>query len=48
MMSKVNSFKWLQKLTEEYRFGKSNMHETIKDFDDMEKLGHGCLSADPH
>jgi hypothetical protein len=25
--------------TEEYRFEKSNMHETIEYFDDMEKLG---------
>ena len=46
-MSKDDSIKWLQKCTEEYRSGKSNMHETIEDFDDMEKLGQGFSSADP-
>jgi hypothetical protein len=47
MMSKDDSIKWLQKRTEEYRSGKSDMRETIEDFDDMEKLGQGFSSADP-
>ena len=46
-MNKEDSIKWLQKRTEEYRSGKNDMHETIEDFDDMEKLGHGFSSADP-
>ena len=28
-------------------FGKSDMHETIEDFGDMEKLGQGFSSVDP-
>jgi hypothetical protein len=40
MMRKDDSFNWLQKRTEEYRFEKSDMRETIEYFDDMEKLGH--------
>ena len=46
-MNKYDSINWLQRRTEEYRSGKSDMHETIEDFDDMEKLGQGFSSADP-
>jgi hypothetical protein len=47
MMSKDDSIKWLQKCTDEYHSGKNDMHETIEDLDDMEKLGQGFSSADP-
>ena len=47
MTNKEDSIKWLQQRTEEYRSGKSDMHEAIEDFDDMEKLGQGFSSADP-
>src|SRR6266566_3402436 len=47
MMNKEDSIKWLQKRTEEYRSGKNDMHETIEEFEDMHKLGHGFSSADP-
>ena len=33
------SVRWPQKRTWNYRFGKSDNHEIIDDFDDMEKLG---------
>ena len=46
-MSKEVNINWLQRRTEEYRSGKSDMHEAIEDFDDMEKLGQGFSSADP-
>jgi hypothetical protein len=36
-----------KKRSEEYRFGKNDMYETIEDFDDMQNLGHGFLSSDP-
>ena len=45
-MSKQDNIEWLQRRTEEYRSGKSDMHETVDDFDDMEELGHGFSSAD--
>ena len=45
-MSKDDSIKWLQRRTEEYRSGKNDMHETIEDFDNMEKLGQGFSLAD--
>jgi hypothetical protein len=35
------SDKCLQRRKEEYRSGKSDMHETIKDFDGIENLGQG-------
>ena len=38
MTSNEDSIKWLQQHTDEYRSGKSDMHEAIEDFDDMEKL----------
>jgi len=38
-MNKEDSIKWLQRRTEEYRFGKNNMHETVEDFGEIEKLG---------
>jgi hypothetical protein len=47
MMNKDDSVKWLQKRTEEYRSKQNDMHETIEDFEDMDKLGHGFSSADP-
>ena len=47
MMNKEDSIKWLQKRTEEYRSEKNDMHETIEEFEDMDKLGHGFSSADP-
>ena len=40
-MNTEDSIKWLQRRTEEYRSGKSDMHEAIEDFDDIEKLGQG-------
>jgi hypothetical protein len=46
-MNKEDSIKWLQKRTEQYRSGKNDMHETIEDFDDVQKLGQGFSSADP-
>ena len=46
-MDKNNSFRWIQQRTEEYRSGKNDMHETIEEFEDMEKLGHGFSSSDP-
>jgi hypothetical protein len=33
--------------SEEYRFGKSDTHETIEDFNDTEKLVQDFPSADP-
>ena len=47
MTSKEDSIKWLQQCTDEYLSGKSDMHEEIEDYDDMEKLGQGFSSADP-
>ena len=44
---KDDSIKWLQRRTEENRSGKNDMHETIEDFDNMDKLGQGFSSADP-
>ena len=46
-MCKQDNIEWLQRRTEKYRYGKSDMHEAIEDFDDMEKLGQGFSSADP-
>jgi len=46
-MNKEDSIKWLQRRTEEYPSGKNDMHETIEDFGDMDKLGQGFSSADP-
>jgi len=46
-MNKEDSIKWLQRRTEEYRSGKNDMHETVEDFGDIEKLGQGFSSADP-
>ena len=39
MMNKYDSIELLQRRMEEYRSGKNDMHETIEDFDNMEKLG---------
>src|SRR3954464_9574183 len=47
MMNKDSSIKWLQQRTKEYHSEKRDMHETIEEFEDMEKLGHGFSSADP-
>ena len=47
MMNKEDNIKWLQKRTEEYRSGKNDIHETIEEFEDMDKLGRGFSSADP-
>ena len=47
MMNKEDSIKWLQKRTEVYRSGNNDMHETIEEFEDMDKLGRGFSSADP-
>src|SRR3954471_18546633 len=47
MMNKNSSIKWLHQRTEEYRSGKNDMHETIEEFEDTEKLGHAFSSADP-
>ena len=38
--------KLLRRCIDEYRSGKSDIHEKIDDFDDMEELGHGFSSAD--
>ena len=46
-MNKEDSIKWLQKRMEEYRSRKNDMHETIEEFEDMDKLGHGFSSANP-
>jgi hypothetical protein len=37
------SDKWLQRRTEEYRFGKSDMHETIEDFNNTKKFGQELI-----
>ena len=46
-MSKEYNIEWLQRRTEQYGSVKSDMHQAIDDFDDMEKLGKGFSSADP-
>ena len=46
-MNKEDSTKWLQRCTEEYHSGKNDMHETVEDFGDMDKLGQGFSSAYP-
>jgi hypothetical protein len=40
------SVKWLQRRMEDYRSGKSDMYETVKDFINTKKFGQGFASAD--
>lgn len=46
MLNKADGVKWLEKRTEEYRSGKSDMKEVVDDFDEVGKLGRGFLSVD--
>ena len=39
--------KWLQKHLVKYRSNENDMYESIKELDDMDKLGQGFTSADP-
>nr|ABA98000.2 retrotransposon protein, putative, unclassified [Oryza sativa Japonica Group] len=41
------NLEWLQKRVQEYRSTKNDIGETIEDFDEVEKLGQGFISADP-
>ena len=41
------NLEWLQQRIEHYRSQENDMCETVEDFDDMSKLGHGFTSADP-
>jgi hypothetical protein len=46
-MSIQKNVKWLRHHTEQYRSTMNDMYNAIEHFDDVEKLGHGFLSADP-
>src|SRR5579883_831541 len=41
------NLEWLQQRIEHYRAHENDTCETVEDFDDMSKLGHGFTSADP-
>nr|AAX95307.1 Retrotransposon gag protein, putative [Oryza sativa Japonica Group]ABA93246.1 retrotransposon protein, putative, unclassified [Oryza sativa Japonica Group] len=41
------SLEWLQKRVQEYRSTKNDIGETVGDFDEIEKIGQGFISADP-
>lgn len=38
---------WLNKRLEQYRSIENDMHESIEEIDDIDKLGQGFTSADP-
>jgi hypothetical protein len=46
-MSAQRNIEWLQHHMEQYRSSLNDMCEAIEDFDEVEKLGQGFLSADP-
>jgi hypothetical protein len=46
-MSTQKKVKWLRLRTEQYRSITNAMCEAIDDFNEVEKLGQGFLSADP-
>jgi hypothetical protein len=46
-MSMSKNVEWLRRRTEQYRSTTNDMCETIEDFVEVEKLGHGFSSADP-
>jgi hypothetical protein len=46
-MSTQKKVKWLRLRTEQYRSITNEMCEAIDDFNEVEKLGQGFLSADP-
>jgi hypothetical protein len=46
-MSTQKNVEWLQYRTEQYRSTMNDMCEAIEDFDEVEKLGQGFLSAEP-
>jgi hypothetical protein len=46
-MSMQKNVEWLQHLMKQYRSITNDMCEAIEDFDEIEKLGQGFLSADP-
>ena len=41
------SLDWLQKRLENYRSQEIDMHESIEELENMDKLGQGFTSADP-
>jgi hypothetical protein len=46
-MSTQKYVDWLRHRTEQYWSTMNDMCEAIEDFNEIEKLGHGFLSADP-
>jgi hypothetical protein len=46
MIGKESSIEWLARQREEYCSTKNGMGGTVKDFDEVGKLGHGFVSVD--
>jgi hypothetical protein len=46
-MSIQKNVEWLQHCTEQYRSTTNDMYEAIENFDEVEKIGQGFLSAVP-
>ena len=45
--SNRSNAEWLQQRQDQYRARTNDMCEAIEDFDDLDKLGQGFMSADP-
>jgi hypothetical protein len=43
----VTNIEWLKHRVEQYWANKTDAHEVIDDFDELDKLGQGFMSADP-
>jgi hypothetical protein len=46
-MSMQKNVEWLRHRTEQCQSTTNDMCEVIEDFDEVKKLGQGCLSVDP-